>query len=57
MLEYFELLREQIIECLTLIFNSVKDLGKDNEFRSFVPPIFDFINKINQKAYSPSVVR
>lgn len=31
-------------------------MGRENEFRVYVPAIFDFINKVNQKSYMPSIV-
>jgi importin subunit beta-1 len=55
-IEYFEQLREHIIECLTCIFQTVKDLKKEENFKSFVPCIVNFINRINSNEYNPTTV-
>jgi len=55
-LEYFESLREHIVECLTCIFHTIKDLNKEVEFKKYVEPIVAFINQINTAEYSPTVV-
>jgi hypothetical protein len=55
-LEYFESLREHILECLTCIFHTIKDLRKEEQFKIYVVNIVNFINKINEKEYNPSTV-
>ena len=55
-LEYFESLREHIIECLTCIFHTVRDLNKEQEFKKYVEPIVVFINQINTNDYCPTIV-
>lgn len=55
-IEYFESLREQILECLTCIFQTVKDMKREEDFKRFVLPIVNFINTINGKQYSHSTV-
>jgi importin subunit beta-1 len=54
--DYFESLREHILECLICIFQTVVDIQKQNEFREFVPNIVSFIHKINSNNSSPTTV-
>lgn len=56
-IEYFDSLREHILECVTCIFHTVKDLKREDDFKRYVVGIVAFINTINQKEYSPSIVR
>jgi importin subunit beta-1 len=55
-IEYFELLREHILECLTCIFQNVKDMKKEEDFKRYVVPIVRFVNTINQREYNPTTV-
>ncbi len=55
-IEYFASLREQIIECLTCIFHTIKDINKETEFSKYVVQIVNFINAINVREYNPSKV-
>lgn len=54
--EYFERLREHIVECLTCALLCLKDLGKQSEYNNYVKPSIEFIQKINQEEYYPTLV-
>ena len=58
-IEYFQDLREHIIETLTCIFNSITDINKQDEFIIYVGPIFTFINTIclDQKCISAEILK
>ena len=58
-IDYFQDLREHIIETLTCIFNSITDINKQDEFMIYVGPIFTFINTIclDQKCISAEILK
>ena len=58
-IDYFRDLREHIIETLTVIFNAIIDINKENEFNMYVGPIFTFINTIcvDQKCISLEILK
>jgi hypothetical protein len=58
-IEYFQDLREHILETLTCIFNSITDINKYDEFNIYVPPILTFINTIclDQKCISVEILK
>ncbi len=49
-------MREHLVECLTVVFHTIKGLKKESEFESYVVPILGFLFKINEKEYLTSVV-
>ena len=58
-IDYFQDLREHIIETLTCIFNSISGINKQDEFMIYVGPIFTFINTIclDQKCISAEILK
>ena len=58
-IEYFQDLREHILETITCIFNSITDINKYDEFNIYVPPILTFINTIclDQKCISVEILK
>jgi hypothetical protein len=56
-IEYFDTLREHILECITCVIHALKDMKKTEMFNNYVQGVLDFITKINQDSYNPSFVR
>ena len=54
MSEYFENLREQSLECISCIIQSLKEIKLTNNLINFVPVIVGFINKINLDNFNPN---
>ena len=55
-IEYFDSLREHILECITCVIHALKDMKKTELFNNYVQGVLDFIFKINQDNYNPSIV-
>jgi hypothetical protein len=54
--EYFDSLREHILECLTCIIHSLKDLNKQDLFNDYCLGVVNFLTKINEDKYNPTLV-
>ena len=46
-LEYFDTLREHILECITCVIHALKDMNKTELFNEYVQGVLNFITKIN----------
>jgi len=55
-LEYFDTLREHILECITCVIHALKDMNKTELFNDYVQGVLNFITKINHDSYNPSFV-
>ena len=58
-IEYFQNLREHILENLTCIFSAIIDIHKEKEFFVYVKPIIEFMNRIclDEKCYSVEIFK
>ena len=58
-IEYFQELREHILENLTCIFSAIVDINKEKEFLIYVKPIIEFMNRIclDGKCYSVEIYK
>lgn len=54
--EYFRSLREYLLECLTCIIQTLKDIDKISFFDDYVIIVLDFCNKVVDEKYDPSIV-
>lgn len=54
--EYFDTLREHIMECITCVIHTLKDLKQTDMFNNYVQGVMDFISKITQDSYNPNFV-
>ena len=55
--EYIEVLREHILECITCVIHALKDMDQMPLFNDYVQGVISFVNKINQENYNPSYVK
>ena len=56
-IDYFDTLREHILECITCVIHALKDMKKNELFNDYVQGVLNFITKINQDNYNPSFVK
>jgi hypothetical protein len=56
-LDYFDTLREHILECITCVIHALKDMNKTELFNDYVQGVISFLEKINHESYNPSFVR
>lgn len=56
-IEYFDTLREHILECITCVVHALKDMKKTELFNDYVQGVLNFITKINHENYNPSFVK
>jgi hypothetical protein len=54
--EYFDTLREHILECITCVIHALKDMKKTEIFNDYVQGVLNFISNINNDNYNPSFV-
>jgi hypothetical protein len=57
LIEYFKSLREHLLECITCVIHCLKDLDRMDLFDGYVMTIMEFVEKIVDNKYDPSMVR
>lgn len=53
--EYYELLRERLIECLSCVTRDIQSYGKGDIFKKYLEKSMRFISIINSDEYQPSL--
>jgi hypothetical protein len=56
LIEYFKSLREHLLECITCIIHCLKDLERMDLFENYVVHIIEFVDKIVDDKYDPTMV-
>jgi hypothetical protein len=57
LVEYFKVLREHLLECLTCTIHCLKDINQIGLIENYLVTIIDFSNKVCNDVYEPSLVR
>ncbi len=55
LIEYFRSLREHLLECITCIIHCLKDINRMDLFNEYVASVLDFVTKISEENYEPSL--